>query len=220
MDACEGDQPAARFPKTDQLAETGRPAGNHAALRTDRPGQGFHPVSVEEVETLARDHGAFVARQTEAKDLQGRGDIRWIQIAIRLPDDGTGALPLLRHVILNDRKSSTYKLALLRTLCRMADGAAGLARNHDDDFVAVPLGLVALTWIRLFRPLLSKSLPQSSSNVGTERLGFVDGAFLRLAEIPNLDLRVGTKFSNEQSADLHEALRDAASTIKNMLPPM
>ena len=182
---------------------------------TDRD-RGFHPVSVEEVETLARDHGAFVARQTEAKDLQGRGDIRWIQIAIRLPDDGTGALPLLRHVILNDRKSSTYKLALLRTLCRMADGAAGLARNHDDDFVAVPLGLVALTWIRLFRPLLSKSLPQSSSNVGTERLGFVDGAFLRLAEIPNLDLRVGTKFSNEQSADLHEALRDAASTIKNM----
>ena len=182
---------------------------------TDRT-RGFHPVSAEEVETLARNHGALVERHTEAKDLQGRDDIRWIQMAIRLPDDGTGALPLLRHVILNDEKRSTYKLALLRTLCRMANDAAGLARNHDDDFVAVPLGLVALTWIRLFRPLLSESLPQSQSNIGMEGLGFVKEAFRRLAGISNLDLRVGTRFSGGLSADLHKALGDAASTIKNM----
>lgn len=182
---------------------------------TDRV-RGFHPVSAEEVEILARDHGAFVERCTEAKDMQNRDDIRWIQMAIRLPDDGTGALPLLRHVILIDSKSSTYKLALLRTLCRMADGAAGLAQDHDDNFVAVPLGLVALTWIRLFRPLLSKNLPQRPSNYGMEGLGFVKDAFRRLAEVSDLDLRMGTKFSDEHSADLHQALRDAASTIKNM----
>ena len=182
---------------------------------TDRA-RGIHPVSAEEVETLARNHGAFVERQTETEDRQGRDDIRWIQMAIRLPDDGTGALPLLRHVILNDDKSSTYKLALLRTLCRMADGAAGLARDHDDDFVAVPLGLVALTWIRLFRPLLSKSLPQNPSNVGMKRLGFVKEAFRKLADVSDLDLRVGTKFSNEHYADLHQALSDAAYTIEKM----
>lgn len=182
---------------------------------TDRA-RGFHPVSAEEVETLARDHGAFVERRTEAKDQQGRDDIQWVQMAIRLPDDGTGALPLLRHVILNDDKSSTYKLALLRTLCRMADGAAGLARNHDDDFVAVPLGLVALTWIRLFKPLLSESLPQNPSNIGLARLGFVKAAFRRLVDESNLDLRVGTRFSGGHSADLHQALKDAAATIEKM----
>ena len=182
---------------------------------TDRV-RGIHPVSAEEVETLARNHGAFVEKQTETGDRQGRDDVRWIQMAIRLPDDGTGALPLLRHVILNDDKSSTYKLALLRTLCRMADGAAGLARDHDDDFVAVPLGLVALTWIRLFRPLLSKSLPQSPTNVGMQRLGFVKEAFRRLAGVSDLDLRMGTRFSTVLSADLHQALRDAAYTIEKM----
>ena len=36
--------------------------------------------------------------------------------------------PLLRHIILNDDKSSTYKLALLRALCRIADGASGISR--------------------------------------------------------------------------------------------
>jgi hypothetical protein len=74
----------------------------------------------------------------------GRGEVHWIHVALRVPDDGTGALPLLRHVILNDDKSSTYKLALLRALCRVADGAAGFSRDHDDEFVSVPLGLSRL----------------------------------------------------------------------------
>lgn len=42
----------------------------------------------------------------------------WFNVALRMPDDGTGALPLLRHVLLNDPKSAAYKLGLLRALCR------------------------------------------------------------------------------------------------------
>ena len=156
--------------------------------------RGCHAVSPEEVEALARDHGAFVQKHREARDLLDRDDVHWIQMAIRLPDDGTGALPLLRHVILNDDKSSTYKLALLRTLSRVADGAAGFARHYDDDHVAVPLGLIALTWIRLFKPLLSAGLPQRSSNVGLERLGFVKEAYRNLANVPPLELRVVRDF--------------------------
>ena len=78
------------------------------------PERAIHPVSLAEVEALVRNHGAFIERSSEANDQLGRGDIHWTQVAIRLPDDGTGPLPLLRHVILNDDKSSTYKLGLLR----------------------------------------------------------------------------------------------------------
>ena len=66
--------------------------------------------------------------------------------------------------ILNDAKSSTYKLALLRTLCRIAEGSAGLAREMGDDHVALPLGMVALIWLRLYVPLLRHDLPQSPAN--------------------------------------------------------
>ena len=69
---------------------------------------------------------------------------------MRLPDDGTGALTLLRHLILNDQKSASYKLGLLRALCRAADGQAGLVVAEDDDTVVLPLGLVALDWLRLY----------------------------------------------------------------------
>ena len=38
-------------------------------------------------------------------------------------------LPLLRYIILNDDKFSTYKLALLRAICRIADGAANAPKS-------------------------------------------------------------------------------------------
>lgn len=210
-----GDRPRA-FRKIINLL---KPGGLLAIALRDGPldqARGIHPVLPEELEGLARDHGAFVERHTEAEDHLGRPGLRWIQLAIRLPDDGTGALPLLRHVILNDKKSSTYKVALLRTLCRLADGSAGFTRDHDDEFVAVPLGLVALTWLRLFRPLLSASLPQSRLNVGLQRLGFVKDAYRRLDDVSHLDMRVGVRFSGEHAMALHQALKDAANTIARM----
>ncbi len=180
------------------------------------PERGFHSVAPEEVEALARDHGALVEKHVEALDLLGRDDVRWTQMAIRLPDDGTGALPLLRHVILNDDKSSTYKLALLRALSRVADSAAGFVRHADVDHVVVPFGLIALNWIRLFKPLLSAGLPQSPTNVGLERLGFVKQAYRKLDDVSHLDLRVGMRFPSELSAVLHQALKDTANTIERM----
>jgi hypothetical protein len=135
---------------------------------------------------------------------------------VRLPNDGTGALPLLRHIILNDSKSATYKLALLRVLSRVADGAAGLARYRDDSEVAVPLGLAALYWIRLFKPLLAAGLPQTATNAGLNGLGFVRDGFRQLADVSHLDLRIGMAFSRERSSALHDALRDAANTIARM----
>jgi SAM-dependent methyltransferase len=180
------------------------------------PERGIHAVSQVEIERLARSHGAFVERATESKDKLGRDAVTWIQLAIRLPDDGSGALPLLRHIILNDDKSSTYKLALLRVLCRIADGAAGYAQDADDDHVAIPLGLAGLYWVRLFKPLLAEGLPQSPSNRGDEQLGFVKKGFRALGGVSQLDLRVGMRFDDDRSAALHDALRDACNTITQM----
>jgi hypothetical protein len=94
-------------------------------------------------------------------------------LGLRLPDDGTGALPLLRRIILSDQKSSTYKLALLRALCRAAQGSGGMVCEDGDDYVRLPLGLLALNWIRLYMPLTAANLPQAPANRnGVEGLAF------------------------------------------------
>ena len=183
------------------------------------PERGMHPVTLAELEGLARDHGLSLMRTEEASDAQGRAGITWTRVALRLPDDGTGALPLLRHVILNDAKSSTYKLGLLRALCRIADGAAGLAYDADETHVAVPLGLVALTWLRLYLPLARAGLPQSPQNrIGGEKLSFAGPGFRALLEedLSPLDLRVGERFTGARARALYAALGEAVRTISTM----
>jgi hypothetical protein len=129
---------------------------------------------------------------------------------------------LLRHIIFNDDKSSTYKLALLRVLCRIADGTAGYARMVEGapNWVELPLGLVALFWLRQYMPLLKAGLPQQPNNRGLDGLGFVKEAFRGLVapacNTSALDLRVGMRFEGERAQQLHQALRDACKTIQEM----
>ena len=176
----------------------------------------LYPVSWEEIERLVRDHGATVVRKVVDHDRFGRSEVSWTQIALTLPDDGTGALPLLRHVILHDSKSSTYKLALLRVLCRIADSTAGTAQYQDDEHVSVPLGLVALYWLRLFKPLLQADLPQSPTNRGIQGLGFAGAGFRALSGVSHLDLRIGSRFAGATAQALHQALKEAVQTITTM----
>lgn len=181
-------------------------------------GRQMHPTSPGEIEDLARSMGMLVVRVVTSPDTMGRPDVSWINMALRLPDDGTGALPLLRHLILNDQKSSTYKLGLLRALCRAADSSGGLARENPDGAINLPFGIVALNWLRLYVPLVRAELSQSPTNRGPDGLGFVrEGLKALLAGTAvQLDLRVGTSFSGERAAAVHAALWDAADTIARM----
>src|ERR1700722_16619953 len=117
----------------------------------------MHPVSLTELERLAREFGAMVIRTAETPDQMGRRNVTWTGIALRLPDDGTGALPLLRHVILNDQKSATYKLGLLPST---APPTVRPAREH-----VVPLGLIALHRVRLPNPWL-RPVPRRPQSPG------------------------------------------------------
>jgi len=213
------DRPRA-FRKLMTLLKPGGLLGLTLRIGSAAPERAMFDVSEQEIESLAKDHGAYIEKRVMTKDQGGRAEITWIQLAIRLPDDGTGALPLLRHIILNDDKSSTYKMALLRCLCRVADGASGYARNAIDDTVEIPLGLIALYWIRLYLPMLKAELPQQPKNLGLEGLGFVKDGFKQLAAQGNatshLDLRVGMRFTSTRGETLHAALRDACKTIQEM----
>jgi SAM-dependent methyltransferase len=172
------------------------------------------PCHVDELEQLARIHGSFIETHTREKD--AAGPVEWTRLIVRLPDDGAGALPVIRHIILKDSKSSTYKLGLLRVLARIADGSLGLTRSVNDEVVAVPLGLVAVFWLRQFKPVLQAGLPQMPGNTGLDGLGFVKEAFRKLNHISHLDFRVAARFTGSDAMLVHQAIRDAASNIRKM----
>ncbi len=184
------------------------------------PEMQMHSTSSAEIEGLARTHGLEVLRVAASSDQGGRAGVTWDVMALRMPDDGTGALPLVRGIVLSDEKSSTYKLALLRAVARIAEYAPAAATPAPDgrDAVEVPLGLVALNWLRMYLPLVRARLPQMPGNVGTGRLGFAKDGFETLLTLNTapIELRVGASFAGEQALAIASALSRATHTIAKM----
>ena len=189
----------------------------HGPPPHDRP---MYEVTAGEVEALARSHGMAVYRNLERHDELGRSGVRWTIMAIGMPDDGSVGLPLVRGLILGDSKSSTYKLGLLRAVAKVADAASALAVPHgtEADTVLIPMGLVALNWLRMYLPLVSAGLPQAPKNSGPDGLGFAGQGFRKLMAmgVQPSDLRVGAAFSGERAAAVIAALNEARATIIRM----
>jgi SAM-dependent methyltransferase len=175
----------------------------------------MYPVSSEELNSFANRFAMQVLLDTKTEDQLNRPDVSWSTIVLWIPDDGTGALPLLRHVIVNDAKSSTYKLALLRVLVRIADGAQGAIMDKNEEHVSLPFGLVALYWVKAFKPLiLDKNFLQHPA--GSKGLGFDKEAFRALRDVSPHDLNIGAQFKGKEAQNLTAAMRDARQIIKKM----
>lgn len=183
----------------------------------DRP---MFETSSEEVEGLARAHGMEVVKVVGSDDLQSRTEVSWTTIVLRMPDDGTGALPLVRGIVLGDEKSSTYKLGLLRAVARVAERAPAAATpvSRELDAVEVPLGLVALFWVRMYLAPVRLGLPQAPRNSGPDGLGFAKAGFRALLSsgMDPTELRVGAVFNDEAGTAVGAAIGEAASTIASM----
>ena len=62
----------------------------------------------------------------------------------------------IEAIISHDRKVTTYKLALLRALCDIAQSDNCSARWRRDGFVEIPMGLVVEKWLLYFWPIIEE----------------------------------------------------------------
>lgn len=143
----------------------------HGACHDERT---MYKVSADELAQLASRFGLTYQLLTpeQQTDELGRGDVSWQTVLLTLPDDGTGAFPLLRNIVVNDKKTSTYKIALLRSLLRIAEGHPGAVLDQTEDHVALPMGLVVLYWLKLYKPLIDHYGMHQNNNTSAG-LGFV-----------------------------------------------
>lgn len=174
-----------------------------------------YAVSVDEIAQLAQQFGLvlkFVSALTA--DSGGRAGISWQTLVLELPDDGSGSLSKVRHIVVNDSKSSTYKLALLRTLVRIADAHPGAVLDKQDGKVAISLGLVALYWIRLFKRLVDNGIQQSADPA--KGLGFVSAqGWDLLQHLTADDFAIGNFYSGQEALALQQLISDTLKTIKS-----
>ena len=154
-------------------------------------------------------------------DQLGRAEVRWQTVVLQLPDDSTGAFAFIRHVALNDGKSGTHKLALMRVLMRIADSHPGAVLREQGDGIhgsriVLPAGLVALYWCHQYKDLIDLhglyQSPRASINMGFMS---ADG-WHQLKHRGASDYRVGHFFSGADAIALHKTLSAALNNIKEM----
>ena len=179
----------------------------------------MYPVNQDEIKEFASNQGLVMESLNDPTqpDKLKRDEVSWETVALKLPDDGTGAFPLIRNIVTNDNKSSTYKLALLRSLIRIAEGHPGAALSRSPTHIELPLGLIALYWVKLYQPLINKYDIQQSSNA-KKGLGFIkEDGWNALPELAFNDLSIGNKFTEPSEANaINNTIRDAAKTIRTM----
>lgn len=177
-------------------------------------------VSVIELEQLAKKHALQVNTVSPLDtDELGRSGVQWQTVVMQLPDDGTGDLIKVRQIIVNDAKSTTYKLALLRTLLRIADAHPGAVLERKNNKVKLSLGLIALYWIRQFKRLIDIDINGfgiQQSNDSKKGLGFVkEAGWNQLKHLTADDLAIGAVFFGDEAKALQTTIRDTLTTIQN-----
>jgi hypothetical protein len=78
------------------------------------------------------------------------------------------------------------------------------------------MGLVALFWLRMYKPLLENGLPQMPLTRAGTRPGFAKDSFHALRLIHPVELRVGAVVHGDTARHLHRSLSDITQLIREM----
>lgn len=110
-------------------------------------------------------------------DRLGREGVRWVSLVFRYCGGGISeSVDKIESIINQDRKWATYKLALLRGLCDIAQTESHSARWDSSGNVHVPLSSIARKWIEYYWPIVesSKFIPQmrGEKSGGSRFIGF------------------------------------------------
>jgi len=178
-------------------------------------GRKSYPVSVEELERFAQDTALLVRHVSNSDDSLERNNVTWQTVVMTLPDDGTGDLNKVRHIIVNDSKSSTYKLGLLRVLLRIADAHPGCVIDRTDGEVSIPLGLVALYWIKAYKRLIDHSQLQQNSNSKLGLAFITADGWEQITHLSADDLAVGSLFVGDEAKAIQKTIQASIKTMKN-----
>ena len=121
---------------------------------------------VEAMRFTLEDFGFQVLTAEKTNDAAKRA-FAWVTLVLRKSRQISRRRQKLQSVLFEDRKTSTYKLALLRALCEMASSDEDCARVCQEHTVAVPLSRVVEKWIGYYWTLLG-----TQQIGGTRKPGF------------------------------------------------
>jgi SAM-dependent methyltransferase len=124
-----------------------------------------------EIQLLFERIGFNILTKEENTDGMGR-NTTWVTLVFGY-DAQFGVRPVdqIESIINRDSKTATYKLALLRSLCDIAQTSFHHVKWHSGNRVSIPLGLVVEKWIYYYWPLIDSNLDLPEMRLGIRAKG-------------------------------------------------
>jgi len=122
----------------------------------DEQGRLFIERPAEQIQLLFERLGFRFIANHDTADVYHR-KVKWFALIMQKAGGrGTRSIDEIETIIRRDRKDATYKLALLRALCDIAQTEYCRATWLPDGNVNVPLGLVAEKWLEYYWPIIEQ----------------------------------------------------------------
>ena len=126
-----------------------------AAGEREPVGRLFTAIPPGELALLLESAGLAVLHRESRAD-EARPSVTWhTLVAQKRSPDAAHGLERIQGVLADDRKTATYKFALIRALCAVARTQPHLAR-WEGDRVLIPLWSLAVQWLIFYWPLLTE----------------------------------------------------------------
>ena len=124
---------------------------------------------LEQLQLLFERLGFWFVAKCENDDSFARS-VKWYTLIMqRVGRSNTRSVDEVETIISRDRKDATYKLALLRALCDIAQTGNHIVKWHHNGIVSVPLGLVAEKWLLYYWPLIELDGPDGRTLIPQKR---------------------------------------------------
>ena len=132
----------------------------------DPDGRLFVPTDPERIRLIAEQIGFTFISHTQDNDSLGRPGYAWNTLIFEKSSEANRPLDRIESVLRNDRKVATYKLALLRAFCDIAERDENAVTWFPDGYVGMPIEALAECWLAYYWPLVAASMhiPQSQTD--------------------------------------------------------
>lgn len=132
----------------------------------DPDGRLFVPTDPERIRLIAEQIGFTFISHTQDTDSLDRPGYAWNTLIFEKSSEANRPLDRIESVLRNDRKVATYKLALLRAFCDIAERDENAVTWFPDGYVGMPVEALAECWLAYYWPLIAAPvhIPQSQTD--------------------------------------------------------
>lgn len=131
----------------------------------DSDGRLFQPISSDKIKLLCARLGLECITEHNNEDALGRAEHVWRTLLFQKKTMLGRPLDRIESVLRNDRKVATYKLALIRAFCDLAEQDENGLDWSVHNQVALPVSRIAECWLMYYWPLIASKqlIPQNNS---------------------------------------------------------